>query len=101
MSIAGDDPLQRSGRVSFGGVIKEVSLACVPEAKVGDYVIVHVGLALSTVDPEEALRTLDYFREIGELAELAVEEGTRSTTEDIGRGESAVFPASGLAEPTG
>jgi hydrogenase expression/formation protein HypC len=70
LSIAGEDPLQRLGRVSFGGVVKEVNMACVPEAKVGDYVIVHVGLAISTVDPQEAEQTLEYFREMGDLAEL-------------------------------
>jgi hydrogenase expression/formation protein HypC len=70
LTVAGDDPLQRVGRVSFGGVVKEVNLVCVPDAQPGDYVIVHVGLALSTVDPEEAERTLEYFREMGELAEL-------------------------------
>lgn len=75
MSVAGEDPLQRLGRVSFGGIVKEVNLACVPEAKVGDYVIVHVGLAISTVDPDEAERTLEYFREMGELAELDRSDG--------------------------
>lgn len=59
ISIAGDDPLTRTGRVSFGGAIKEVSLAYVPEAKVGDYAIVHVGFALSLVDEEAALQTLE------------------------------------------
>jgi hydrogenase expression/formation protein HypC len=52
------DPLLRMGRVSFGGVIKEVSLAYVPEGKINDYVIVHVGFALSILDPQEAARTL-------------------------------------------
>ncbi len=70
MSIAGEDPLQRLGRVSFGGVVKEVNLACVPEANVGDYVIVHVGLAISTVDEKEAEQVFEYLREMGELAEL-------------------------------
>src|SRR5437764_2517939 len=50
LTITGADPLQRIGRVSFGGIVKDVNLACVPDAKVGDYVIVHVGLAISTVD---------------------------------------------------
>lgn len=70
LSIAGEDPLQRAGRVSFGGVVKEVNLACVPEAKVGDYVIVHVGLAIGIVDAEEAARTFEYLRQMGELHEL-------------------------------
>lgn len=52
------DPLLRSGRVSFAGVIKEVSLAYVPNAKIGDYVIVHVGFALSVLDPQAAEQTL-------------------------------------------
>ena len=53
-SVAGDDPLLRTGQVNFGGVVKEVSLAYVPEAEVGDYVIVHVGFALSRLDEAEA-----------------------------------------------
>ena len=57
----------RSGRVSFAGVIKNVSLTCVPEAKVGDYVLVHVGLAISIVDPQEAEETFRYLREMGDL----------------------------------
>jgi hydrogenase expression/formation protein HypC len=64
------DGLERSGRVSFGGVVKEVSLAYVPEANIGDYVIVHVGFALSTVDEAEAQRVFDYLDELGELGEL-------------------------------
>ena len=70
LSIAGDDPLLRTGRVSFGGLVKEVNLAYTPEAGVGDYVIVHVGFAISTVDEAEAHRVFDYLREMDELAEL-------------------------------
>jgi hydrogenase expression/formation protein HypC len=70
LSIAGDDPLLRTGRVSFGGIVKEVNLAYTPEAGVGDYVIVHVGFAISTVDEAEAHRVFDYLREMDELAEL-------------------------------
>jgi hydrogenase expression/formation protein HypC len=62
--------LERTGRVSFGGVIKEVSLAYVPEAKVDDYVIVHVGFALSIVDADEAQRVFSYLEQLGELGEL-------------------------------
>jgi hydrogenase expression/formation protein HypC len=68
-SISGED-LQRTGKVSFGGVVKEVSLAYVPEAQVGDYVIVHVGFALSVVDEAEAQRVFGYLEEMGELGEL-------------------------------
>jgi len=67
LDIRGNDPLLRTGRVSFGGAVKEVSLACVPEARVGDYVLVHVGLALSIVDQEEAEKTFRYLREMGDL----------------------------------
>jgi hydrogenase expression/formation protein HypC len=70
LSMTGDDPLLRLGKVSFGGVVKEVSLACVPEAKPGDYVLVHVGFALSVVDEAEAQRVFDYLREMDDLAEL-------------------------------
>lgn len=70
LSIDGDEPLQRTGKVSFGGVTKEVNLACVPEAQVGDYVIVHVGFALSKVDEQEARQVFDYLRQIDELTEL-------------------------------
>jgi len=70
---AGDDPLMRTGRVSFGGIVKEVSLAYTPEAGVGDYVIVHVGFAISTLDQTEARRVFDYLREMGELGELQSE----------------------------
>jgi len=55
-----NDPLLRSARVSFGGIIKEVSLAYLPEAQIGQYVIVHVGFALTIVDEEEAQTTLNY-----------------------------------------
>jgi hydrogenase expression/formation protein HypC len=65
-----DDPLSRAGRVTFGGVVKDVNLACVPEAKVGDYVVVHVGMALSVVDEAEAQQVFEYLRQIEELGEL-------------------------------
>ena len=74
MSIAGDEPLERTGRVSFGGIVKEVSLALVPEAAVGDYVIVHVGVALSKVDEDEARQVFDYLRQMDELNELETPE---------------------------
>ena len=69
ISIKGEG-LERTGRVSFGGVVKEVSLAYVPEAEIDDYVIVHVGFALSTVDEAEAQRVFEYLEELGELGEL-------------------------------
>ncbi len=69
LSIEGED-FARSARVSFGGIVKEVSLAYVPEAAVGDYAIVHVGFAISLVDEQEALLTFEYLKQMGELAEL-------------------------------
>jgi hydrogenase expression/formation protein HypC len=69
-SIAGDDSLSRTGKVDFGGILKEVSLAYVPEAKVGNYVVVHVGFAISVVDESEAHKVFEYLREMDELSEL-------------------------------
>ena len=54
-----DDPLQVKGKVSFGGVLREVSLAYVPEAQLGDYLVVHVGFALSVLSQEDAQQTLE------------------------------------------
>jgi hydrogenase expression/formation protein HypC len=70
LSVTDDDPLLRSGRVSFGGVVKEVNLACVPEAMPDDYVLVHVGMAISTVDRKEAERVFEYLKEMDELNDL-------------------------------
>jgi hydrogenase expression/formation protein HypC len=67
IEILGDDPLLRSARVSFGGVIKQISLTCVPDAGVGDFVLVHVGVAISVVDAKEAEETFKYLRMMGEL----------------------------------
>jgi hydrogenase expression/formation protein HypC len=65
-----DNPLGvRMGKVSFGGIVKEVCLAYTPEAQVGDYVIVHVGFAISRLDEEEAQQTLEMLAELEELAE--------------------------------
>jgi hydrogenase expression/formation protein HypC len=57
------------GRVDFGGITREIQLDFVPEVEVGEYVIVHVGFALSRLDAEEAARTLELLKEMGELAE--------------------------------
>ncbi|HWZ93725.1 MAG TPA: HypC/HybG/HupF family hydrogenase formation chaperone [Opitutaceae bacterium] len=70
LDLTGDDPFFRTGRVSFGGVVKSVSLACVPAARVGDYLLVHVGMALSIVDEKEAEIVFAYLKEMGELEEL-------------------------------
>ena len=73
-SVAGDDPLTRLGKVSFGGIVKEINLAFVPEAKVGDFVLVHVGFAISLIDEVEAHRTIDYLKRAGEAQELQADE---------------------------
>ena len=70
VSISGDDPLTRMGRIDFSGVVKQASLAYVPKVNIGDYVIVHVGFALSKVDEDEAQKVFQYLRQIGELDEL-------------------------------
>lgn len=74
-SVTEDALGMRMGRVSFGGVVKEVCLAYVPEAKVGDHVLVHVGFGLSVIDEEEARRTLEALATMGELSELRTDAG--------------------------
>ncbi len=71
ISISGEDPFQRTGKVSFGGIVKDVSLACLPEAQVGDYVIVHVGMAISRLDEAEANEVFAYLKQIHEAAQRA------------------------------
>ncbi|HEY3265707.1 MAG TPA: HypC/HybG/HupF family hydrogenase formation chaperone [Armatimonadota bacterium] len=63
-SIELEDPILRSGKVDFGGVARSVNLACVPEAVVGDYVIVHVGMAISRLDEDEAQQVFGYLKEM-------------------------------------
>jgi hydrogenase expression/formation protein HypC len=60
----------KMAKVSFGGIIKEASLEMVPAADVGDYVLVHVGVAISKVNEEEANKVFGYLKEAGELDEL-------------------------------
>lgn len=64
------DEIFRTGKVSFDGVVKEVSLTLVPEANVGDYVMVHVGAAISIVDEEEAKKTFELLKQLDELNDL-------------------------------
>ena len=87
------DPLTRTGRVNFGGILKQVNLAYVPEVQVGDYVNVHVGFAMSVVDADEAQKVFEYLREIGELNEL-------ETDVEPGHGAEAASGSDG-AVPTG
>ena len=67
----------RMGRVDFGGVVREACLEYVPEAKLGDYVIIHVGFAISRLSEEEARETLSLLREIGDLGVGGEMEGTQ------------------------
>jgi hydrogenase expression/formation protein HypC len=62
-------------KVNFGGVTREACLSYVPDARIGDYVLVHVGFAISKVDEEEAERTYRYLSEMDQLAELQDGEG--------------------------
>ena len=75
-----DEHGTRMGRVNFGGVVKDVCLAYLPDIAVGDYAIVHVGFAISKIDEASALATLKTFEELGlleeELAELREDETT-------------------------
>lgn len=70
ISISGNDPLSRTGRVDFSGVIKEVSLACLPEAMTDDYVIVHAGFALAIIDQQEAAESLKAFQALDNFEAL-------------------------------
>jgi hydrogenase expression/formation protein HypC len=62
-------------KVDFGGITREACLSYVPDARIGDYVLVHVGFAISKVDEEEAERTYRYLSEMDQLAELQDGEG--------------------------
>ena len=66
--IDGDDPLARTGRVSFAGVITEANLSFVPDAGIGDYVLVHAGFAITKLDEAEAARSLGYIAQLDNLA---------------------------------
>lgn len=72
------DEVFRIGKVSFDGIIKEVSLTLVPEAKVGDYVMVHVGAAISVIDEEEAKKTFDILMQLDELKDLDIPEDIKN-----------------------
>jgi hydrogenase expression/formation protein HypC len=68
------DDLFRIGKVSFDGIVKEVNLVMVPEANIGDYVMVHVGSAISVVDEVEARETMEVLKQLGEMHDLEIEE---------------------------
>jgi hydrogenase expression/formation protein HypC len=66
-----DDHGVRFGRVRFGGITRDVCLECQPAAGVGDFVLVHVGFAIATIDPAEAARAWEVLEAIGQTVELA------------------------------
>jgi hydrogenase expression/formation protein HypC len=70
ITITDKNPTTRRGRVRFGDVVKEINLSFVPKAEIGEYVLVHVGFALATIQEEEAQRVFDYLEEMDELAEM-------------------------------
>ena len=74
MNVEGDDPAFRFGTVDFCGIRKTINLAFTPEAQPGDFVLVHVGFAISRIDEEEATRTFKYLEQIGVLAEEGMAE---------------------------
>jgi len=70
LSITDDNPLTRRGRVSFGGIVREVNLAFVSEAETDDFVMVHVGFAISQIDESEANKVFEYLKKMDELSEI-------------------------------
>ncbi len=80
------------GKVELGGIVKEINLQLVPDAKENDYVLVHVGVAISIVDQEEANRSLEFLKQMNELDELynsSIEEGL-TNEETTRQGEAIV-----------
>jgi len=70
----------RMARAAFGGIVRDVCLQCLPDARVGDYVIVHVGFAITKIDEEEAARTYQLLEEMGQLVELNASATDGETT---------------------
>jgi hydrogenase expression/formation protein HypC len=73
LSIRDEDAYARAGQVRFGGILKEVNLSLVPEARVGDYVVVHAGFALSILDESEAQQVFEYVQQM-DAGGSAIEE---------------------------
>ncbi len=94
LEIERDPQGVRMARADFGGIVKRVCLEYTPEVEQGDYVLVHVGFALSKVDEEEAARTYDMLREMNELAELQEGEAEPDPTQTSTR-PTPTGPASG------
>jgi hydrogenase expression/formation protein HypC len=77
-SITGEG-LERAGRVAFGGVVRVVNLACVPDAGIGNYVLVHAGIAIARLDEDAAQRTLTA------LSQYEMEADASAATDPTGR----------------
>ena len=75
ISISDTNDVMRTGGVDFGGLVKEINLAFVPEARAGNYVLVHVGFAISVIDEAEAMRVFEHLRAIDELQHIESELG--------------------------
>ncbi len=78
ISIDESEPILRTGKVSFGGALRDVALSTVPEAEVGSYVLVHAGIAISKVDEAEAARVLESIAQL----DLSDEEDMLEVTGD-------------------
>ncbi|MGI9115044.1 MAG: HypC/HybG/HupF family hydrogenase formation chaperone [Chthoniobacterales bacterium] len=82
IDIAADANGVRMGKANFGGIVKQVCLEYTPEVQLGDYVLVHVGFALSKVDEEEAKRTYDALKQLDQLGELDTPDVLEPSEED-------------------
>lgn len=88
IEITGDD-VTRMGKVDFDGIVKEVSLAYVPDIQLGDYAIVHVGFAIKQLDEESAHETLELFRQLDVMRTELDPDAALAAEESIARGESS------------
>ncbi len=86
------DGYMRMGKVELGGIVKEINLQLVPDAEVNDYVLVHVGVAISIVDEEEAKSSLEFLKQMDELDELynSSEEAEMSKEERVKQGDAII-----------
>ena len=78
------------GKVELGGIIKEINLQLVPEAQVNDYVLVHVGVAISIIDQEEAQRSLEFLQQMNELDELYNSEEPVNNEETVKQADAII-----------
>lgn len=92
MSITESPIGMHMGKVSFGGITREICLAYVPEVVIGSYVIVHAGFAISQIDEQEALEVFEYLRQIGELEDLAIPEAEAPETVSTDSGDGRSGP---------